>query len=312
MSGNMSLMEVFNLVFWGMVFLIVTLKFIASIRLVPTKKAFIVERLGQYYKTLGPGFHALIPFVDRVTYIQDLKERTIDVPPQNCFTKDEVNVEVDGVIYLSVVDPTKASYGVTQYVFAAIELAQTTTRSVIGTLDLDTTFEERDVISSKVVEVLNAAGMTWGIRVHRYEIKNISPPQSVQNSMEKQVTAERERRAILATSEGDKQARINKSEGKKMEMINISEGEMTKTINEAEGRAEEILTISSATAESIEKIGRVCESPGGEEAFELKLTEKYLGTMNRLADGDVDIVVPGSINQYDTWVKNLGFGSQKK
>lgn len=302
--------EVFNLVFWGFLFILIVYQFIISIRLVPTKKAYIVERLGKYQKTLGPGFHALFPFLDKVTFIQDLKERTIDVPPQDCFTKDEVNVEVDGVIYMSVIDATKASYGVTEYVFAAIELAQTTTRSVIGTLDLDKTFEERDLISSKVVEVLNSAGETWGIRVHRYEIKNISPPKSVQNSMEKQVTAERERRAILATSEGDKQARINKSEGKKMEMINVSEGEMQKRVNEAQGRAEEILTIAQATAESIEKIGSVLSTPGGEEAFKLKLKEKYLGGMSHLADRSVEVVVPGSVNQFDGWVDNLGLSDK--
>ena len=304
--SNTNALDMFNFAFWGITFLIIIYKFIYSIKLVPTKKAYIVERLGKYYKTLEAGFHALIPFVDKVTFIRDLKETTIDVPPQDCFTKDEVYVEVDGVIYMSIDDPTKASYGVTEYDFAAVELAQTTTRSVIGTLDLDRTFEERDVISSKVVEVLNAAGESWGIRVHRYEIKNISPPDSVKNSMEKQVTAERERRAILAKSEGDKQSRINRSEGKKMEMINLSEGQLQKRINEAHGRAEEILTVAKATAESIEKIGGVLSSPGGQEAFNLKLKEKYLQSMGRLADGAVEIVVPGSINQFDNWVKNLG------
>lgn len=299
-------LDIFNFIFWGVAFFIIITKFISSIKLVPTKKAYIVERLGKYHKTLEAGFHALIPFVDEVTFIRDLKETTIDVPPQDCFTKDEVYVEVDGVIYMSIDDPTKASYGVTEYVFAAVELAQTTTRSVIGTLDLDKTFEERDVISSKVVEVLNAAGESWGIRVHRYEIKNISPPDSVKNSMEKQVTAERERRAILAKSEGDKQSRINRSEGKQMEMVNLSEGQLQKRINEAQGRAEEILMVAKATAESIEKIGGVLAAPGGQEAFNLKLKEKYLQSMSRLADGAVEIVVPGSINQFDGWVKNLG------
>ena len=301
-----SMWDLFNLVFWGISFFIIIYKFIYSIKLVPTKKAYIVERLGRYHKTLEAGFHALIPFVDKVTFIRDLKETTIDVPPQDCFTKDEVYVEVDGVIYMSIDDPTKASYGVTEYVFAAVELAQTTTRSVIGTLDLDRTFEERDVISSKVVEVLNNAGESWGIRVHRYEIKNISPPDSVKNSMEKQVTAERERRAILAKSEGDKQSRINRSEGKKMEMINLSEGQLQKRINEAQGRAEEILTVAKATAESIEKIGGVLSSPGGQDAFNLNLKEKYIQSMGRLADGTVEVVVPGSINKFDSWVKNLG------
>lgn len=299
-------LEWFNFGFWGILFFVVVFEFIRSIRLVPTKKAYIVERLGRYNKTLNAGFHALLPFIDKVTFIQDLRETTIDVPPQDCFTRDEVNVEVDGVIYLSISDPTRASYGVTNYVYAAIELAQTTTRSVIGTLDLDKTFEERSLISSKVVQVLNEAGDTWGIRVHRYEIKNISPPKSVQNSMEKQVNAERERRAILATSEGDKQARINRSEGKKMEMINLSEGQMHRQINEAQGKAEEILTISKATAESIEKIGHVLSSPGGEDAFNLKLKEKYLQSMQHLADGEVEVVIPGSLNKYGSWLENLG------
>lgn len=298
--------DMINLVFWGLIFFVVIVRFITSIKIVPTKKAYIVERLGKYHKTLEAGFHALIPFVDKVTFIQDLKETTIDVPPQDCFTKDEVNVIVDGVIYMSVVDPTKASYGVTVYEFASIELAQTTTRSVIGTLDLDRTFEERDVISSKVVEVLNTAGESWGIRVHRYEIKNISPPESVQASMEKQVAAEREKRAILATSEGDKQSRINRSEGEQMKMINLSEGQMEKRINEAEGRAQEVLTIAKATADSIEKIGNVLSLPAGDEAFKLKLQEKYLETLGSLADDSVEVVIPGSVNQYDSWVKNLG------
>ena len=308
MSGVAGL-DLFNLVFWGVLFFIVIVKFIRSIRLVPTKKAYIVERLGKYHKTLEAGFHALIPFIDKVTFIQDLKETTIDVPPQDCFTRDEVKVVVDGVLYLSVIDPTRASYGVTDYVFAAIELAQTTTRSIIGTLNLDNTFEERDLISSKVVEVLNAAGDTWGVRVHRYEIKNISPPNSVQNAMEKQVNAERERRALLATSEGEKQARINTSEGQKMEVINISEGQMQRRINEAQGKSEEILTIARATAESIEKIAGVLTSPGGEAAFELKLKEKYLNNMKQLADGSVEVVIPASVNEYDKWVDKLGLGS---
>lgn len=310
MESTQTLGSLFNLFFWGFVFFTVVYKFIASIRLVPTKKAYIVERLGKYHKTLGAGFHALIPFIDRVTYIQDLKEHTIDVPPQDCFTKDEVKVVVDGVIYMSVIDATKASYGVTDYVFAAIELAQTTTRSVIGTLDLDKTFEERDLISAKVVQVLNHSGDAWGIRVHRYEIKNISPPHSVQASMEKQVNAEREKRAILATSEGEKQARINRSEGRMKEMINLSEGQMHRQINEAQGKAEEILMIASATAASIEKIGQVLASPGGKEAFDLKLKEKYLASMDELADQDVEVVIPGSLNQYDSWLSHLGLSDK--
>jgi regulator of protease activity HflC (stomatin/prohibitin superfamily) len=302
----MEFMTLFIMGFWGLVLIIVLINFIRSVRLVPTQKAFIVERLGRYHTTLEAGFHALIPFVDKVVAEQDLKEYTIDVPPQECFSMDEVNVVVDGVIYLAVADPAKATYGVTDYVFAAIELAQTTTRSIIGTLDLDRTFEERDLISSKVVEQLNLAGTSWGIRVLRYEIKNIQPPSTVQNAMEKQVSAERQRRAILAKSEGDKQAKINMSEGKKMEMINISEGEMQRTINEAQGRAEEIMTIAKATSESIRKIAQTLTMQGGEEAFKLKLTEKYFQKIRHLADGKVEVIMPGKLQSFDDWTKNLG------
>ena len=241
-------MDLFILGIWAAIFLILIVKLFQSIRLVSTQTAHIVERLGQYHKTLDAGFHALIPFFDKVTFVQDLREEAIDVPPQDCFTGDEVKVIVDGVIYMSIWDPVKASYGIVDYRNAAVQLAKTTTRSVIGTLDLDRTFEERDAISAKVVEVLDQAGKAWGIRVHRYEIKNITPPSTVRDAMEKQVSAERERRAIMATSEGDKQSRINRSEGVKTELINVSEGERQRRINEAQGYGQEILSIAAATA----------------------------------------------------------------
>ncbi|WP_372870829.1 SPFH domain-containing protein [Shewanella sp.] len=291
---------------WGLIFFIFIVKLFQSIRLVPTKSAYIVERLGKYHSTLDAGFHALIPFVDKVSYIHDLKEETIDVPPQECFSSDEVKVEVDGVIYISVVDPVKASYGVTDYRYAAIQLAQTTTRSVIGTLELDRTFEERDVISAKVVEVLDQAGATWGIRVHRYEIKNIQPPETVKNAMEMQVNAERERRALLAKSEGDKQAKINRSEGIKAETINRSEGEMQKRINEAEGKAEEILAIARATAESIEKLAGVIAAPGGQNALRLQLGEQYLSQLKGLGQQGSRVVVPANMVNFDQWMDAMG------
>jgi regulator of protease activity HflC (stomatin/prohibitin superfamily) len=287
--------EIFNLVVWGILFLILIAKFFRSIRLVPTQSAFIVERLGKYSRTLNPGFHALVPFIDKVAFILDLKEATVDVPPQECFTRDEVQVEVDGVIYLSVIDPVKASYGVTNYTFAAMQLAQTTTRSVIGTLELDRTFEERDLISAKVVEVLEKAGETWGIRVHRYEIKNLAPPPTVKEAMEKQVTAERNRRAIAAQSEGDKQSRINTSEGRRLELINRSEGEMQATINEAQGKAEEIRAIAQATAQSIEMIAAAISMPGGESSVRLQLAEKYLKQLRALADGGTKVLLPADL-----------------
>ena len=312
MESTQNLSDVFNFLVWGIIFFTVVIKFFKSICLVPTKTAYIVERFGKYSQTLGPGFHALIPFVDKVAFIHDLKEETIDVPPQDCFSKDEVNVRVDGVIYISITDPSKASYGINDHRFAAVQLAQTTTRSVIGTIDLDKTFEERDLISAKVVEVLDRAGETWGIRVHRYEIKNITPPNSVKEAMEKQVTAEREKRAILAKSEGDKQSRINMSEGKKMEMINISEGEMQKKINEAEGKAEEILTISKATAESIIKVGAAVVREGGEKAIKLQLSQNYLSKLSLLADGGTRIILPANISDFETLLSKVGLDWKEK
>ncbi|ABL98626.1 SPFH domain-containing protein [Shewanella amazonensis] len=296
---------------WGLIFFIFIIKLFQSIRLVPTKSAYIVERLGKYHSTLDAGFHALIPFVDKVAYVHDLKEETIDVPPQECFSSDEVKVEVDGVIYISVVDPVKASYGVTDYRYAAIQLAQTTTRSVIGTLELDRTFEERDVISAKVVEVLDQAGALWGIRVHRYEIKNIQPPETVKNAMEMQVNAERERRALLAKSEGDKQAKINRSEGIKAETINRSEGEMQKRINEAEGKAEEILAIARATAESIERLAEVISAPGGQNALRLQLGEQYLTQLKGLGQQGSRVVVPANMVNFDQWMDAMGLKEQR-
>lgn len=296
---------------WGIIFAVFVIKLFQSIRLVPTKSAYIVERLGKYRSTLDAGFHALIPFVDKVAYIHDLKEETIDVPPQECFSSDEVNVEVDGVIYISVTDPVKASYGIVDYRYAAIQLAQTTTRSVIGTLDLDRTFEERDVISAKVVEVLDQAGAMWGIRVHRYEIKNITPPETVKNAMEMQVNAERERRALLAKSEGEKQSKINRSEGIKAEMINISEGEMQKRINEAEGKGEEIITIARATAESIERMASVIAAPGGKNVVRMQLGAQYLKQFDGLSNNTCKVVLPGNMMDFEHWMDSIGLEEEK-
>ncbi|MFC3186155.1 SPFH domain-containing protein [Shewanella intestini] len=299
------------MVIWGAIFAIFVLKLFQSIRLVPTKSAYIVERLGKYHSTLDAGFHALIPFIDNVAYIHDLKEETIDVPPQECFSRDEVNVEVDGVIYMSVTDPVKASYGITDYRYAAIQLAQTTTRSVIGTLDLDRTFEERDLISAKVVEVLDDAGAMWGIRVHRYEIKNITPPETVKNAMEMQVNAERERRALLAKSEGDKQSKINRSEGVMAETINLSEGEMQRRINEAEGKAEEILTLAKATSESITKLAVVISAEGGQSALRMQLGEQYMKQLDGLSKADSRIVLPGNMVNFEYWLDSIGLKDDK-
>jgi len=302
----MEVLNILGMVTVGLFVLTLVFKLIRAIRIVPTRKAYIVERLGKYTKTLEPGFHLLLPFLDKVSFIQDLKEETIPVPPQDCFTLDNVRVEVDGVIYISVIDPVNSSYGVTDYRFAAIQLAQTTTRSIIGTIDLDRTFKERDLISSKVVQELSEVGEHWGINVHRYEVKNIVPPKTVKEAMERQVTAERERRAIIAEAEGEKQSKINRSEGLKAEMINKSEGEMQRRINEAEGQAAEIETIAKATAESIGKLGTAISGQGGEEAIRLRLSQNYLDALSELATGDTNVLLPADLTKVNDLLDSMG------
>lgn len=301
----MEIIEIISQVLVGLFTLFIIFKVFKSLRLVPNQYSYIVERLGNYHKTLGPGFHALVPFVDKVVYKQDLREETIEVEPQECFTKDNVKVEVDGVIYISVTDPVNASYGVTNYRYAAIQLAQTTTRSVIGLMDLDQTFEERAFMSKEVVKVLSEIEMPWGIKVHRYEIKNILTPRTVQNAMERQMTAERDRRAVIAKSEGVKGSKVNDAEGVKAEMVNISEAEMQRQINEAEGLANEIESIATATAISIEKIAAALSQPMGTEAMKLRLSEKYLNTLEGLGQEKNDIILPKDISSYDAVMKGL-------
>lgn len=305
LNSGFGITDWFNFAVWGTIFLVIVAQLFRSIRIVSTRTVLIVERLGKYQATLGPGFHVLMPFIDKVTAMQDLREETIDVPPQECFSKDEVQLEVDGVIYMSISDPVKATYGVTDYRFAATQLAQTTTRSVIGTLELDKTFEERDMISQAVVDTLNNAGESWGVHVHRYEIKNIKPPGTVQNAMEKQVTAERNRRAILAKAEGDKQSRINTSEGTMRELINLSEGQRQRLINEAEGRAAEILALATATAASIEKIGNAVIQEGGEQAIKLNLSEKFIDNIGYLADAHTSVIFPADLTNMSRLLEAL-------
>jgi regulator of protease activity HflC (stomatin/prohibitin superfamily) len=301
----MEIIETISQVLLGAFSVYVMYKFIRSLRLVPNQYAYIVERLGNYQKTLGPGFHALIPFVDKVVYKQDLREETIEVEPQECFTKDNVKVEVDGVIYLSVIDPVNASYGVTNYRYAAVQLAQTTTRSVLGNMELDQTFEDRAAMSKEVVHVLSEVEQVWGIKVHRYEIKNIVTPRTVQKAMERQMTAERDRRAIIAKSEGSK---VNDAEGMKEEIINISEAEMQRRINEAEGLAEEILSIAEATALSIEEIAGALSQPKGTEAMKLQLSEKYLNVLSGLGRDQNSIILPKDISNYEALMDGLSLG----
>jgi len=285
--------------------LYVLYKFIRAIVLVPNQYAYIVERLGNYNGTLGPGFHAMIPFIDKVVYKQDLREETIEVEPQECFTRDNVKVEVDGVIYISVIDPVNASYGITDYRYASVQLAQTTTRSVIGRMDLDQTFEERAMMSKEVVEVLSEMEQSWGIRVHRYEIKNIVTPRTVQKAMESQMTAERDRRAVIATSEGEKGAAINDAEGHKEQVINVSEGEKQSRINEAEGVAKEIEAIAEATAISIERIADALSQPNGKQAMQLQLSEKYLSQLSKLGHERNNIIIPRDISSFEGVMEGL-------
>ncbi len=311
----MGIWDIIDTVSFGLVMafgVFLLFKIVQSFRLVPNQYAYIVERLGNYQKTLGPGFHALIPFLDKVVYKQDLREETIEVEPQECFTKDNVKVEVDGVIYLSVVDPVNASYGVTNYRYAAIQLAQTTTRSVIGLMDLDETFEERARMSREVVSVLSEMELPWGIKVHRYEIKNIMTPRTVQNAMERQMTAERDRRAVIAKSEGVKGSKVNDAEGVRAEIINISEAEMQRRINEAEGLAQEIEALAEATAISIEKIAEALSQPKGAEAMQLRLAEKYLGKLKGLGRDENQIILPQDISNYEEVMKGLSLNELNK
>lgn len=292
-------------VIWGIALLYVAVHFLRSVRMVPNRSSYIAERLGKYHATLGPGFHVLLPFIDKVAYVLDLKEETIEVPPQEAFTKDNVKVEVDGVLYLSVMNPVNAAYGITNYRFAASQLAQTTTRSVIGTLELDRTFEERDLINTRVLEALGEVQEAWGIQVHRYEVKGIVPPPSVRDAMERQMSAERERRARIAKSEGDKASRINESEGTKMESINRSEGEMKRRINEAEGKAAEILSIARATAESIEKMGASLVAEGGTEAVHMRLSQLYIQQLASLGQKSTELVLPADLTDVQALLSRL-------
>lgn len=278
--------------------LIVFIVFIvlSSARVVPQKSAFIVERLGKYNQTLEAGFHLLMPFFDRVAYKHSLKEIVMDVPPQTCITKDNIEVEVDGVLYLQVMDPVKASYGVNDFSFASIQLTQTTMRSEIGKIDLDKTFEERDLINAAIVNAIDKASEPWGLKVIRYEIKNINPPASIRDAMEKQMRAEREKRALIAESEGDKIARINRADGEKQEAIAKSEGEKTKRINEAEGKAQEIEKVAVATAKGIRQIAEAINEKGGMNAVNLRIAEQYLIEFGKLAQKNNSMIIPGNLS----------------
>jgi regulator of protease activity HflC (stomatin/prohibitin superfamily) len=288
-------MEPITVILIGLIFFAFII-FIKTIRTVPQRSAFIIERLGKYNSTLEAGFHILIPFVDKIAYRHTLKEQALDVPSQVCITRDNISVEVDGILYLQVIDPMKASYGINNYQFAATQLAQTTMRSVIGKLELDKTFEERDTINVTIVEAVDKASEPWGVKVTRYEVKNIVPPQSIKDAMEKQMRAEREKRALIAESEGDKQAKINRAEGDKQEMIAKSEGEKQKRINEAEGRGQEIERVALATAKGIREIAAAINEQGGMNAVNLRIAEQYVGAFANLAKVNNSVIIPTNMS----------------
>ncbi len=271
-------------------------------RIVPQKSAYIIERLGKYSRTLQAGFHILTPFMDRVAYKHSLKEAAVDVPPQTCITRDNIAVEVDGVLYMQVIDPVKASYGIENFLFASTQLSQTTMRSEIGKLELDKTFEERDAINHSIIAAVDKASDPWGIKITRYEIKNIHPPESVRNALEKQMRAEREKRATIYESEGVRQAKINVAEGTKQEAIAYSEGEKMKRINEAEGRAREIELIAIATAQGIRNIAEAIEQPGGQDAVNLRVAEQYIMQFGKLAQEGNTLIIPSNLGDIGSMV----------
>jgi regulator of protease activity HflC (stomatin/prohibitin superfamily) len=273
----------------------VIITIIKTARIVPQRSNFVIERLGKYSRTLDSGFHLLIPFVDKVAYVQSLKEEVIDVDRQATVTKDNIQVGINGVLYIQVIDAYKASYGINDYRYAASQLAQTTMRSVIGQTDLDKTFEERAAINEEVVKALDEAAAPWGIKVLRYEISDIELPVSIKDALEQQMRAERERRAAIAKSEGERQAMINVSEGQKQEVINLSEGEKMKQINEAEGRAREIELIAIATAEGLSKIAIAISEPGGRDAVNLRVAEQYVKEFGNLAKANNTMIIPAEL-----------------
>lgn len=264
-------------------------------RVVPQQQAWVVERLGKYSTTLHAGFHILVPFLDTVRYKHSLKELALDVPEQVCITKDNVQVGVDGVLYFKVLNPERASYGITDYTYAISQLAQTTLRSEIGRIDLDKTFEERTHINISVVEEVDKASEAWGVKVLRYEIKNINPPHDVIQAMEKQMRAEREKRALILQSEGQRDAAINSAEGEKQNTIKASEAKKQQAINEAEGQAAAILSVATATAEGIRRVADALKMPGGAEAVQLRIAEQYIESFGKLAKAGNSMIVPANL-----------------
>jgi regulator of protease activity HflC (stomatin/prohibitin superfamily) len=268
-----------------------------AIKIVPQQNAFVVERLGKFDRTMAPGLHLLVPFIDRLAYRHSLKEIPLDVPSQVCITKDNTQLTVDGILYFQVTDPMRASYGSSNYIIAITQLAQTTLRSVIGRMELDKTFEERDAINSSVVQALDEAALNWGVKVLRYEIKDLTPPPAILHAMQAQITAEREKRALIAASEGRRQEQINIATGEREAAIARSEGEKQAEINKALGEAAAITAVADATADAIQKIATAIQQPGGDQAVQLKVAEKAVDAYAQLAQKNNTMIVPGNMSE---------------
>jgi regulator of protease activity HflC (stomatin/prohibitin superfamily) len=304
MGGGLLIVAMFFLVF----VVVVVLK---TAVVVPQQSAYVVERLGRYRTTLGAGFHILLPFIDQIRYRHSLKEQAIDIPEQVCITKDNVQVGVDGIIYLKVLNAERASYGIENYEFAIQQLAQTTLRSEIGKIDLDRTFEERSHINGLVITELDKASEAWGIKVLRYEIKNINPPHDVLAAMEKQMRAEREKRALILTSEGERDAAINRAEGEKQQLIKVSEAQKQEQINLAEGEASAILSVAQATAEGLRSVAAAIHDKGGAEAVQLRVAEQYVNQLGQLAKAGNTLVVPANLTDVGSMIA-LAMSALKK
>ncbi len=277
------------------IFILAVIFVVKTVNVVPQQHAWVVERLGKYHTTLGPGLHIVVPFIDRIAYKHMLKEIPLDVPPQVCITKDNTQLQVDGILYFQVTDPMRASYGSSNYIAAITQLAQTTLRSVIGKMELDKTFEERDHINTTIVNAIDESAANWGVKVLRYEIKDLTPPKEILHAMQAQITAEREKRALIAASEGRKQEQINIASGEREAAIAKSEGEKQASINRAQGEAAAILAIAEASAEALRKTAAAIQAPGGSDAVNLKVAEQYVDAFSELAKTNNSIIVPANL-----------------
>lgn len=293
-----------DFLFYVAVLAVVVVLFITkTVKVVPQQSAWVVERLGKYHATLNPGLNFLAPFIDKVAYRHSLKEIPLDVPSQVCITRDNTQLQVDGILYFQVTDAMRASYGSSNYVMAITQLAQTTLRSVIGRLELDRTFEERDSINAQVVNAIDEAALNWGVKVLRYEIKDLTPPADILRAMQAQITAEREKRAVIATSEGKRQEQINLADGQKQAAIAKSEGEQQAQINNAQGEAAAILAVAEATAQALERVGQAIRQPGGEQAVQLKVAERAVEAYGKLAqEASTTLVVPSNMTEVSTLI----------